>query len=86
MASDTGAVEKCAAHGMPLGNCYACELSKGERIAAALATVMRDLGLVDPAEQFATMLGLAVAGFARGGTELSTVLDAVTRAFERAKQ
>lgn len=65
-------------------DCLACELEQGERVAKQIAEVMREEGLEEPADQFGTMLGLATAGFARGGTDLEVLLEAVRAAYGKA--
>lgn len=68
---------------MAAQDCMACELEQGERVAKRIAEVMREEGLEEPADQFGTMLGLATAGFARGGTDLEVLLEAVRQAYEK---
>lgn len=68
------------------GRCPACEAKLTTEVMTRVGQVMRDGGITDLAEQYAMMLGTAVAGFAHAGTELATLQDAVARAYRGAKR
>lgn len=59
---------------------------RGDRVAHALAAAMKAEGVVDPGEQFATMLGLSVAGFASMGADLEGLLEAVRQAYAQGRK
>jgi hypothetical protein len=81
---ETGTPKGCE-HALE-GLCPACEATRTRDVMTRVGEVMREGGIVDPAEQYAVMLGTAVAGFAHAGTELAVLQQALEQAYRGAKR